>query len=214
MSQRSFIEPDSRAAESFRGLRLAIEARGGARENRSIVFTSARPREGRTTVAVNYAVLTAFVQRPVLLIDADMRQPSLHEVFGLPRAAGLVDALRDRLDPSQVATSFPSLGGLHVITAGSPLPRPGDIAASAAMARLLERAREEYAAVVLDSPPLLVASDASSLASQPGTAAVVVINPRTRKRQATGALRKLALPEANVLGIVVNRAGASSADLY
>ena len=123
------VEPDSSSAEPFRSLRLAIETRTGTKEARGLVFTSPRRLDGRSTTAANYAVVAALVHRPVLLIDADLRNPSLHELFDRPRAPGLVDVLRDQLDLGQVAHTFPSLGGLQVLTAGSPLSNPGDVAA-------------------------------------------------------------------------------------
>src|SRR5687767_13720289 len=119
MTNRFLVEPDSASAEPFRALRLVIEAQLGASATKGLVFTSPRRRDGRSTIAANYAVVSAFVQRPVLLIDADMRQPILHEVFDRPRAPGLADALRARLDPSDVMHTFPELGGLYLMTAGS-----------------------------------------------------------------------------------------------
>jgi capsular exopolysaccharide synthesis family protein len=212
MNQRFLVEPDSPSAEPFRALRLAVETRMA--DASGLVFTSPRPGDGRSTIAGNYAVVAAFVQRPVLLIDADLRKPSLHEMFDRPRSPGLVDALRERLDPWDVAHTFPSLGGLQLMTAGTPLPRPGDVAASPALGALLERAYEEYEAVVLDSPPSLVAADASSLAWQPRTAVVMVVNRSGRRRHLVSALRKIDLPGANVLGVVVNREGTLATDLF
>jgi capsular exopolysaccharide synthesis family protein len=206
------VEPDSASAEPLRALRLAIEARVGSEDTKGLVFTSPRPREGRSTISANYALVAAYVQRPVLLVDADMRSPSLHRMFNLPLAPGLVEVLRDRLDPWQVTHTFPSLGGLHVMTAGSPLPRPGDVAASRVMGELLERLYEECEAVVLDSPPVLTAADASGLASHAGTNIVMVVNRSGKRRHLTSALRRLAVTEANVLGLVVNREGTLAAD--
>jgi protein-tyrosine kinase len=208
------VEPDSASAESFRTLRLALEARLRATKTKGLVFTSPRPREGRSTIAANYAVVAAFVQRPVLLIDADMRNPRLHEMFDCPRSPGLVDALRTGVDPWQVTHTFPTLGGLHVMTAGSPLARTGDVAASPAMEELLQKAFEEWESVVIDSPPTLVAADASGLASHPGAAIVMVVHRSGKRRHLVGALRKLALTEASVLGLVVNHERTPIADLY
>ena len=140
MSRRSLVEPDSSSAEPFRALRLSIETKRSMRETTGLVFTSPRRLDGRSTIAANYAVVTALIQRPVLLIDADMRNPSLHEMFDRPRAPGLVEVLRDGLDPGEVAHTFPTLGGLYVLTSGSQAPSPGDVAASDAMAELLHRA--------------------------------------------------------------------------
>jgi capsular exopolysaccharide synthesis family protein len=213
VKDRFLVDPDSPYAEPLRTLRLTTEARLGSSPTKGLVFTSPRVGDGKSTVAANYAVVTAFVQRPVLLIDADMRKPRLHEMFERPRAPGLVDALRDRLDLSEVVHTFPTLGGLRVLTAGSPLRRPGDVAASAAMRTLLERAYEEYEAVVLDSPSVQTAADASSFASHPGTAVVMVVKRGGRRRPLANALRKVALPDVNLVGIVVNLEGAVPPDL-
>jgi protein-tyrosine kinase len=212
MRRRYLAEPDSAYAEPLRALRLTLEVRGETTERKGLVFTSPRRRDGRSAIAANYALVAALVQRPVLLIDADMRNPSLHEMFDRPRTPGLADALRDRLDPWEVAHVFPLLGGLHLLTAGSPLPRPGDAAASAAMAELLQRAYEEYEAVILDSPPVLLAADASGLASHPGSEVVMIVDRSGKRRPVVNALGKLALTGANVLGLVVNRDGALTTD--
>jgi capsular exopolysaccharide synthesis family protein len=214
MSLRVLVEPDSTSAEPLRVLRLAIEARVGSKETKGIVFTSPRQGEGKSTISANYALVAAHVQRPVLLIDADLRNPGLHTMFDLPLSPGLVDVLRDRLDPWHVTHTFPSLGGLNVMTAGSSLPRPGDVAASPVMGELLQELYDQCEAVVLDSPPVLAAADASGLASHPGTEVVMVVNRSGKRRHLVSALRRLAVTEANVLGLVVNREGAVPARLY
>jgi capsular exopolysaccharide synthesis family protein len=214
MSLRVLVEPDSASAEPLRALRLAIEARVGSGETKGLVFTSPRPREGKSIISANYALVAAHVQRPVLLIDADLRSPNLHAMFDLPLSPGLVDVLRDRLDPWEVTHTFPSLGGIHVMTAGSSLPRPGDVAASPAMGALLEKVYEECEAVVLDSPPVLMAADASGLASHRATEVVMVVNRSGKRRHLVSALRRLAVTEANVLGLVVNREGSLTVDRY
>jgi Mrp family chromosome partitioning ATPase len=214
MRHRFLVEPNSLSAEPFRTLRLAIEARMGTRTGPAVMFSSPRPRDGRSTVAANYAVVSAFGGRHVLLLDGDMRKPDLHEIFGVPRSPGLVDVLRDRLDPWRVTHAFPALGGLHVMTAGSQLAFSGDLAASPALGELLQSLYEHYEALVLDSPPALIAADASGLASHPGIAVVMVVNRAGKRQHVVRALRKLSLTEANVLGLVVNREGTLTADMF
>jgi Mrp family chromosome partitioning ATPase len=209
--RRFLVEPDSASAEPIRTLRLAVEARLGPRRTKGLVVTSPRRRDGRTTIAANLAVVTSLVQRPVLLIDADLRNPLLHELFGRPRSPGLIDALRDRIDPWEVVHTF---GGLHLLTAGSPLAGPGDVAASPAMASLLEWAHEDFKSVVIDSPAVLAGADASGLASHLGTDVLMVVNSSGKRRHLVGALRKLALTEASVLGLVLNQQGALTQELY
>jgi Mrp family chromosome partitioning ATPase len=205
VSGRFLIEPDSASAEPLRALRLAIEARIGSGDTKGLVFTSPRPRDGRSTIAANYALVAAHVQRPVLLIDADMRKPSIHTMFDLPLSPGLINALRDRLDPWEVTHTLRSLGGLHVMTAGSAVVHPGDVAASPAMAELLERVYEDCEAVLLDSSAALTAADAASLASHRGTDVVMVVNRTGKRRHLVSALRRMAVTEANVVGLVINR---------
>jgi Mrp family chromosome partitioning ATPase len=205
VSRRFLVEPDSVSAEPLRALRLAIEARIGAGDTKGLVFTSPRPGDGRSTIAANYALVAAHVQRPVLLIDADMRKPSVHTMFDLPLSPGLVDALRDRLDPWEVTHSLPSLGGLYVMTAGSTLASPGDVAASPVMAELLGTIYRDCEAVALDSPAALMAADAASLASHPATDVVMVVRRSGKRRHVESALRRMAVTEASVVGLVINR---------
>ena len=212
LSGNFLVEPDSASAEPLRALRLALEARFGSRETRGLVFTSPSPGDGRSTIAANYALVAAHVQRPVLLIDADMRKPNLHTMFDVPLSPGLVDVLRDRLDPWEATHTFPGLGHLHVLTAGSSLPRPGDVAASQAMGDLLEKAYADCESVVLDSPPVLVAADASGLASHSRTEVVMIMNHSGKRRHLASALRKLTVTEANIVGLVINREGALTGD--
>jgi capsular exopolysaccharide synthesis family protein len=212
VSPAFLVEPDSASAEPLRALRLAIEARLGSRETRGLVFTSPSPGDGRSTISANYALVAAHIQRPVLLIDADMRKPSLHTMFDLPLSPGLVDVLRDRLDPWEATHTFPALGGLNVLTAGSSLHRPGDVAASPAMGALLEKVYNECEAVVLDSPPLLTAADAPGLASHARTEVVMITKRSGKRRQLVSALRKLTVTEANIVGLVINREGALAGD--
>jgi len=141
-----------------------------------------------------------------------MRKPSLHTMFDVPLSPGLVDVLRDRLDPWEATHTFPALGGLNVLTAGSSLQRPGDVAASPAMGVLLEKLYNECEAVVLDSPPLLTAADAPGLASHARTEVVMITNRWGKRRQLVSALRKLTVTEANIVGLVINREGALAGD--
>jgi Mrp family chromosome partitioning ATPase len=142
-----------------------------------------------------------------------MRRPRVHEIFDLPRSPGLVEVLRDRLDVAEVVHTFPSLGGLNVLTAGAPLTRPGDVAASAPMRALLEQVYDQYEAVVIDTPPIHAAADATSISSTSGTALAMVAKRTGRRRPLLSALRKVALADVNLLGIVLNQDGTVAYDL-
>ena len=204
--RRYLVHPGEPSAEPFRSLRLAVELRPDARSGNTILFTSPRPGEGKSTIAANYALVAA-QQRHVLLVDADLRNPSLHQFFEVPRAPGLVEALGSGGDVSELVHTIPSSDRLALLTVGSEVRSAGDIAASSLMANLLEHVRRSYDLVVIDAPPVLVAADAAGLASHPGTDVVVVVNRSGKRRPLVRVLRKLELTGANVLGVVVNRDG-------
>jgi len=199
----SLIDPDSPSAEAFRSLRFALKLRLESEPRKALLFTSADPGDGKSTVAANYALAASLSQR-VLLIDADMHRPSLHEFFALSRSPGLVDLFAERLLPDSLDRVVASYDCLDIITAGRPVLGASDHAASKRMEDIIERALETYDAVVLDSSPVLGAADAIGLASQRGVDVVLVVRPSTRRRRIRQALRELALVEANVVGIVTN----------
>jgi capsular exopolysaccharide synthesis family protein len=204
---RGLVDPNEPSAEPFRTLRLAIELRPQVRTRRAIMFTSPEPRDGKTTIAANFAFISALTHMRVLLIDADLRSPRVHEVFGLQRSPGLVEALRDQRLPAAAVHRIQTLGQLDVLTAGAPITRPGDLLTSPHMSALLTVVGKDYDLVVIDTPPILVAADAVGLASQPGVDVVVVTKRKGRRRALQKAMKKLELPETNILGLVVNRDG-------
>jgi Mrp family chromosome partitioning ATPase len=211
---RALVGPDSTTAEPFRVLRLSVESRRVGTNGSGVLFTSPRHGDGKSMIAANFALVTSLRQTSVLLIDGDLRNPSVHKIFDLPQSPGLSEALRDGLEPSEVAHSFWTFGPLNVVTAGAPLPRSADIAASPAMADFLQRARERYELLVIDSPPALVAADASGLASHPGIDVAMVIRRSSQRRQVKSALSKLALTDTRILGLVVNREGTLASFAY
>lgn len=209
-SRRGLVEPSEPSAEPFRTLRVSLELRPDARRGNMIVFTSAEPGEGKSTIAANYALVSAVNDRRVLLIDIDLRNPTQHEIFGLPRAPGLTEVIMSRLDPQAMATLIPGVPGLSVLTAGTAVPRAGDITGSNTVSDMLTRASQEYDLVVIDTPPVLAAADAAHLAAHPAADVAFVIDRRQRQRKVKRGLAKLEIVGANVLGTIVNREGRLS----
>jgi capsular exopolysaccharide synthesis family protein len=212
--RRGLVDPGQPSSEPFRALRLALQLRAETQTGNIVLFTSAEPGEGKSTIAANFALVSSLSHTSVLIIDGDLRKPTLHEFFGVQRAPGLVELLADGSSPRDLAQAVPGLGQLDVLCAGRPIPRAGDLAASHKMGDLLRRASEQYGLVVVDSPPLLSAADASGLASHPGVEVVLVVRRKGRRRAVRNALRKLQLIEANVAGIVVNREGRLTSYSY
>jgi capsular exopolysaccharide synthesis family protein len=198
------------SAEPFRTLRLALELRPETRRGKTIVFTSPSLGDGKSTIAANYALVAALTQQHVLLIDGDLRHPMLHEMFGVPRGPGLIDVLGKRKELDECIRHMPILGHVDLLTAGSAVPRVGDLMSSEAMSNVLMSAASTYDAVLVDTPPVLEASDAATLAARPDVDVTLIVNGKGKRRPVLRALRKLQLIDANVLGLVVNREGQLS----
>jgi tyrosine-protein kinase Etk/Wzc len=206
---RALVDPATASAESLRTLRLALQIRSDNRTGNSILFTSAEPGAGKSTVAANYS-LVASMRQSVLLIDADFRRPSLHSFFDVEQAPGVFDLLASGAAIDDVSRAV-GPGMLQLITAGSQIGHVSDIAASERMGTLLRDAANDYDMVVIDAPPVLVSADAEGLASHGGVDVVLVVSPTTKRRMIVKALRRLELIEAHIAGIVVNRSGRVAA---
>ena len=209
-SRKPLVDLASASAEPFRSLRLAVGMRREGREQAALLFTSAEPGEGKSTIAANYARVCSMSVNSVALVDADMRQPNLHETFGIARAPGLVDVCVEELSVSDAIVPIRGFGQLSVLPAGSSFARTADVAASPRMARVMEELRATYATVVVDSPPLLSAADAGALATLPDVDVVLVVDKSAKRRTVTNAVRKLELIGANVVGLVLNHEGRLS----
>jgi capsular exopolysaccharide synthesis family protein len=199
------VDPASPSSEAFRTLRLALQLRSQWEETTGILITSAEPRAGKSTTAANYASLSAFGGARVLLVDADVRSPAIHEIFGLARSPGLVEYVASHSPLERlVQTASPQL---DVLTAGQPVARASDVSHSSRIADLLREASTAYDVVVFDAPPVLAAADAEALAAHAGMQVVFIVDGTSRRRNVTKALRRLELIRARVAGLVVNRSG-------
>jgi protein-tyrosine kinase len=205
---RGVIDVRSPSAEPFRMLRLAIDLRPRANRKLPIIFTSAGPGEGKSTVAANYALVAAQNERRVLLIDGDLRKPTLHRLFGTASAPGLTEVIAAGMKYDEIIKPIQTTPGvLHLLTAGTTLPNAGDVVGSNGMETLFTSAAEEYDLIVVDSPPVLAVTDAATMASHTGADIAFVVGKGTKKRVLTQAIGKLDLVGVNVLGFVMNREG-------
>jgi capsular exopolysaccharide synthesis family protein len=204
------------SGEPFRTLRLALDLRPGAKDATTVILTSADPGEGKSTIAANFALVAAVDEKSVLLVDADLRKPTQHELFGVPRSPGITDVIAGRAEFSvathrmTLTTSSSQGRRFDLLTAGTARPNAGDVSASAGMAELLKTLSRTYDIVVVDTPPVLAAADAASMAAHTGAEVVFVVSHKGRKRRVARALSKLDLVGAKVIGFVVNREGRLS----
>jgi capsular exopolysaccharide synthesis family protein len=193
-------------AESYRSLRSALLfGLSAGEEPRVLLVTSTTPHEGKSTLAANLARTLAFAGSRVLLVDADLRCGLLHELFGVAQGPGLADLLAQGGGLKQFAVPT-SVNNLYLIPRGQSPENAGELLLGPACDRFLERARQEYDRVIIDSIPVFAADDTTSLAPRTDGVIFVVRDSFTRIRTARLALEMLYDRQAEVLGLVFNRA--------
>lgn len=196
--------PRSAAAEAYRVLRTNLLFSSVDQPIRTVLITSAGPADGKTTAAANLGAALVEGGKQVLLVDCDLRRPGLHNVFGLPLAPGLTNALID--DVEEPALSPTAVPGLLVLPAGDAPPNPAEFIASTRLARLIERLRDKVDVVLIDSPPVSVAADAAVLAAAVDGVILVLSAGHTKRDVAQRAKEQLDSVGARVLGAVLNNA--------
>jgi capsular exopolysaccharide synthesis family protein len=199
--------------ERIRELRANVRflaRRGGGQV---MLVTSPNPDDGKSTVAVNLGYALAIAGQRTLLIDADLRRPSLHHFWGLDNTTGLSSLLIGEMALADALTRV-GTEGLDLLTAGTTPPNPGELCASPAMRDLLQKARAEYDAVVIDTPPVQRVADALDLGSEADGVLVVARSGSTLIRDAEATVAKLRNNGALVFGFVVSRVDARDAGPY
>ena len=209
--------PQSVLAEAYRGLRTSILFSMVDSQPRTILFTSSYPSEGKTTSSVNCAIALAQKGAKVLLVDGDIRRPSVHRRFGIDSDRGLSGLLaaRNAKDEADCLRSpLASLPNLQVLTSGPRPPNPGEMLASRRMMDKLNEWREEYDHVVIDSPPIMLVSDPLVLSTQVDAVVLVSRAGLTRKKALQRSVELLRRAHASVLGVVLNAANMSLEHYY
>jgi protein-tyrosine kinase len=200
----SLLQPDSYAAEQFRALRGRIDSIAAQRSIRSIAVTSALPGEGKTTSAVNLAVVTAMsVGRRVLLIDCDLRKPKIHQSLGLRPEAGLAEVLTDTKTLQEAVLKVDGVN-LEVLAVRGRPPNPSELLASGRMRELIAEATQRYDRVILDTPAALGLPDSKTVSELCDGVVVVVRADVTSNRDVQATIDLM--DRSRLLGLVVNGA--------
>ena len=198
-------DPMGATAEDFRRVRSALTYANVDSQLHTLLITSASPSEGKSTVAANLAFTLADLRHTVLLIDADLRRPRVHEVAGIDGSVGLTSVLLNESEFKDARYSVPG-SSLDILPSGGIAPNPAEILTSEAMSQLIAAASEQYDFVVIDSPPILIVADASLLAPLVDGVIVVVAGVKARRAGESDAVRELEAAGARILGAVLNRA--------
>ena len=199
-------ESDSRSAasEAYRTLRTNIQFAGLDQPQRTLVVTSASAGEGKTTTVANFGVVNAQAGARTCVVDADLRRPTLHRVFGLPNDRGLTTALIDGQPLAKYAqpTRIP---GLSVLTSGPLPPNPAELVGSRRMRELLQQALADFDMVVCDTPPIVAVSDAVALAAQCDGVILVVRTGTVPQDVIKRAVGQIEAVKGRIVGVLLNR---------
>jgi tyrosine-protein kinase Etk/Wzc len=196
-------DPKSPVAEAFRSLRTGIHFSAINRRRQVVLVTSTFPGEGKTTIVSNLAIILSQTGERVLLIDCDLRKPSVHGIFGHSRAPGLTELLAGDRQIEDVLHNT-GIEGFDVVSAGTTPPNPAELLGSDPMRKLLETLRTRYEHILIDAPPALVVTDAPMLTSMVDLALVVVEAGRVPVKAAQRVRETLETVGARVAGIVMN----------
>jgi capsular exopolysaccharide synthesis family protein len=197
--------------EAIRTLRNAILLDGAPGRVKSVLITSAGPGEGKTTTSVHLAVASSDLKKRTLLIDADLRRPTVQRFFDLPVEPGLSDVLEGRLTWQQARRRVPQRPHLDVILAGAPSPWAADLIGPT-IGDLLEEFKQEYDFIVFDNPPFLGFAEPLQMASVVDGLILVTSARKTSRRAVELVLSSLGRFRSKVLGIVLNRAKEDERD--
>ena len=206
--------PKSASAEAYRTLRTNIQLTDLDNPPKFLVITSAIPLEGKSTTALNLAVALAQKEGKVLLVDADLRKPTIHKLLHLDNSSGFADLLVKNSELAASVKQSKDIDNLWVLTSGSIPSNPSELLGSSRMKTLVEQMKKEYEYVILDTPPLISVSDGAILASQ-ADGIVMVVRPGKVKgevgRRTKELLERIGTP---VLGCVFNCVEPSHRDYY
>jgi len=201
-------------AESYRALRTSLLLTSAGGPPKTILITSALPQEGKTTTSTNTAIVLAQKGTRVLLVDADLRRPSIHKTLGMGPRAGLSNVLAGNASLPQTIVRSTVLPNLFVLPAGTPPPNPAELLASASMRDVLEQLREHYDHIVIDTPPTLSVTDAVVMSTAADQVILVIRSGQTTKQALRRARDILMQVNARVCGVLLNAVDLRSPDYY
>ncbi len=206
--------PQSQMAESYRAMRTSILLTSAGTPPKVVLVTSALPQEGKTTTSINCAVVLAQKGARVLLVDADLRRPSIHKTLGMGPRPGLSNVLTGNATLRQTTVRSNILPNLLILPAGTPPPNPAELLASTGMKNILAELREEYDHIVIDTPPTLSVTDAVVLSTSADSVVLVIRSGQTTKHALRRARELLTQVNARISGVLMNAVDLSSADYH
>lgn len=196
-------QPKSTISEAYRGVRTALTLSAEGPMQKVLLLTSAGPREGKSTTAINLATVLAYSGGRTLLIDADLRKPRVHKSFGIANMRGLTNLIIGTDDP--VGYCQPSIvERVDVLPSGPIPPNPSELLGHPRMREILRRLREVYDHIIIDTPPIGAVTDAAVLATIADGVILVVHAGKTRRQIVQRGLEQLRYINARIVGVILN----------
>lgn len=196
--------PRSISAESYRSIRTSINYSSVDRKIKTIVVTSSIAGEGKSTVSGNLACILSENKNKVLIIDCDLRKPSLHKKFKVSNEIGITDILVNKCTEKEAIMSVDK--GVDLITAGTLPPNPAEVIGSNTLKRFIDEMALRYDYVVIDTPPVMAVTDAQLLAAKCDGTVLVVRAKKTKGKYVKSAYNELEKVRANIIGSILNGA--------
>jgi protein-tyrosine kinase len=196
-------EPRSPISEAYRALRTNLDFASLDKTLKTLVVTSAGVGEGKSTTLANLAVVSAQAGRKVLLVDADLRRPTLHQIFGLNNDTGLTTAMMDEAALALPPLQETGVEGLSVLTSGPLPPNPAELMGSRRMEEVIATLTEWADQVFFDTPPVVAVTDAAVLATKVDGVLLVISAGKTRREYARTAVQRLEQINARLVGTVL-----------
>ena len=206
----TYEDPKSPISESYRTLRTNVVYASADKKIKSLLVSSSQPGEGKSTTTANLAIAFAQLRKRTLLVDADLRKPVQHNVFGHSRGPGLAEYLIGEFEGIQEVIKKTKIENLYIITAGGLPPNPSELLGSDRMSRLIDQLEQEWDMILFDSPPIVAVTDASTISSEIDAIAMVVKAGQTERSAVDRALDMLRNVRAPLIGAILNGASQES----
>jgi capsular exopolysaccharide synthesis family protein len=196
-------QPKSTISEAYRGVRTALTLSARGPQQKAMLLTSAGPREGKTTTAINLATVLAFSGARTLVIDADLRKPRVHASFNVPNKRGLTNLIVGEDDPADYCQKT-QVDRVDVLTSGPIPPNPSELLGRPRTREILRKLRERYDQIIVDTPPIGAVTDAAVIATMVDGVILVVHAGKTRRQIVSRGIEQLRYINAPIIGVILN----------
>lgn len=213
MNLIAHTNPKSPITEQYRLIRTNIQFSSVDKEIKTIVVTSSEPNDGKSTTAANLAIVLAQEEKKVLLVDADLRKPSIHYAFNLSNIHGLTSVFTKKMDLRKTILNSNVLN-LDILTSGPIPPNPSELLNSKAIETAIDELKGMYDYIIFDTPPVLVVPDSQIVSNKCDGVIMVVASGKTNKQSAVKAKELLVKTNTSLLGVVLNGVETDKSNYY